>query len=145
MPPLEPILNRPWHVVLRDLHAHCLPIATALGVIPFSATFAKCLWRWAGRVGRLPEDRWARRLLLWDVHAGWQWRAGDWRPPPECSTARPIGRNKFGRPFLSWEACITSFWKATGKAGTWRLSAADDPNKWVEMEAEFVAFRSRGR
>ena len=129
--------GRPWHEVLHDAHQHALPLAERAGIKPFSQVAMAAVWRWAGRVAGMPDDRWAKRLLAWDPHHGWVRHAGAWKSTSDAAGPAPIYPKKFGRPFLRWRDCIDRFWRSCGRQDSW-LCAAEDAHAWRRLEGSFL-------
>ena len=52
--------HRPWHQISHDANARAEFLAQAAGLRAWSDECAARMWRWAGKVARMPADGWAR-------------------------------------------------------------------------------------
>ena len=93
------------------------------------------IWRWAGHVARLPDERWAHQLL--------QSRGGIWREYMKCFPNRAgllgsLHLPRAGRPWR-WEDSIIGF------AGVeWQRKAADR-EEWEDLGAHYAEWRKRNK
>ena len=71
-----------WHEILHCWNVRAQRFADSSGIVAWPTLCLRQHWLLGGYVARLPDDRWARRIL-------------DWRPP---------GRRKLGRPTHTWES-----------------------------------------
>ena len=73
-------------------------------------------WKWAGRVARMADDRWASKTMLWI--------------PKD-------GKRKVGRPMLRWSDSLAEFFKSLAMEGADWVACAQCPVSWDEYEQAF--------
>ena len=83
-------------------------------------------WRWAGKIGKMTSERWARRLTVWRDAKSCRWNEEvlhSWRP-----------KRKAGRPHLRWEDALVKF------IGEDWMQLASSDSDWQSQEDSFVQF-----
>jgi len=137
--------RRPWHQILHDANARAELLAQTAGVRAWSDECAARMWRRAGKVARMPADRWARALLDWDPSAGLRRRNGHWvAPAGRAALLReaPCLARRAGRPHLKWQDAISLFWAVLGEQQRWQ-DVACDVTRWEQLEPLFLTSRHR--
>ena len=102
--------------------------ANRCGVRCWCESFLSAKWRWAGRVARTEDERWAKRCTTWRDSA---WCA--------AKGPRPL-RSRQGRHY-KWEDDLRQFSTAFGW-DAWRSMALDE-EKWLSHEDDFIAWAWR--
>lgn len=108
--------DQEWHEILHCWNVRAQRFADSSGIVAWPTLCLRQHWLLGGYVARLPDDRWARRIL-------------DWRPP---------GRRKLGRPTDTWESKFEEFCRACD-LGDWKPVAADAVF-WKNMTDDFVGY-----
>ena len=108
--------DQEWHEILHCWNVRAQRFADSSGIVAWPTLCLRQHWLLGGYVARLPDDRWARRIL-------------DWRPP---------GRRKLGRPTHTWESKFEEFCRACD-LGDWKPVAADAAF-WKNMTDDFVGY-----
>ena len=101
--------------------------ARKANVLCWVEAFLKAKWRWAGKIGIMPTDRWARRVTTWRDNAWWNTQS-------KGIVSCPI-RSRPGR-FVRWEDDLVAF-AAEKNWESW-FKAAADPEVWGAHEKEYV-------
>ena len=117
-PPADTNWALPWHDILLGWNNRVQILSDHAGLQPWSVTCIEAVWKFASYVAILPPERWARRILAWNMR----------------------GPRKRGRPAYTWETAlqIYSIWNC------WIVEAAAR-ERWMLMKRDFVVFTLHSR
>ena len=120
-PPTDTNWASPWHEILHGWNNKVQMLSDHAGLKPWSVTCIEAVWKFASYVATLPPERWARRILEWNMR----------------------GPRKRGRPAYTWETALQkySIWKGFDN---WIVEAAGREH-WMLMKRDFVFFTLHNR
>ena len=117
-PPVETDWAAPWHEVLHTWNERVQVQIQRAGIPIWSRVCLTQYWKFAGRIAKLPPQRWAKRLFLWNPV--------------------PVELARLGRPAASWSTQLERFCRYK-QLGHWHDLAADEV-VWNFYMEDFIHF-----
>ena len=99
------------------------------GIKCWISTHLQMKWRWASKISNMPDERWAKRTILW--------RDSVWQLENGTSSSRPM-RSRSGN-MMRWENELRRFAEYRN-LGNWQFLS---PEEWSSNEEAFVRYSWR--
>ena len=114
-PPADIDWNQPWHTILHAWHRRIDQQLEYHGFKMWSTKYLSEYWKFANYVALLDDNRWAKRILHWNLGGG-----------------RP------GRPFFQWQTPLQNFCR-WHHLGNW-IDTAGSTDLWFQYYTDFISF-----
>jgi hypothetical protein len=121
--------EEPWSDTMRRMRERVQSAMVQCGVQTWSHDALARKWRWAGKVARMSEDRWPKRVATWDP-----------RDVPQHGALGRTSRRR-GRPRRRWEDDLNEFSLFLGRNTWWEVaSGCHDAEQWEALLSDFVRY-----